>query len=195
LINDCAKLSVRDWGKGGNVLGKLRWLVLTVLAVCIVSPVLAEDIGWQEAVARLAYERTRAETCVKVLKEHGKKDAIARGESAYNEAKAEYDGIIAGLTVALARKADPPSLPDVEARMKRGFEAREAFCKSVQPLVPPNVGQRDVITDIVSGTVGPVVDAIKVVWMRGKDDDAMMRKTIENQLEAAKWPKFDEVKS
>src|SRR5262249_39442206 len=136
---------------------------------------------------------TRAETCVKALKAYGKgkKDAIKRGEIAYNEAKAEYDAIIAGLTIALARKADPPSLPDLEARIQRGFEAREGFCKSVQPLVPPEeTGQRGVIKDIVGGVVGPVVDAVKAIWMRGKDDDALMRKTIENQLEATSWPPF-----
>jgi hypothetical protein len=174
-------------------MGKLRWSLVTALAVCIVSPVLAEDIGWQEAVARLAYERTRAETCVKVLKEYGKKDAIKHGESAYNEAKAEYDGIIAGLTIALAKKAEPNSLPDLEARTQRGFEAREAFCKSVQPLVPPNAGERGVIKDVVGVAIGPLIDAIKAIWVRSKDDDTLMRRAIENQLEAALWPPFGSI--
>jgi hypothetical protein len=187
------KLSVSDRRKGGNVVGKFRWSLVTVLAVCIVSPVLAEGIGWQEAVARLAYERTMAETCVKALKAYGKgnEHAIQDGEIAYDKARAEYNGIIAGLIVTLARKANPPSLPDVEARMKRRFEAREAFCKSVQPLVPPDdPGQKGVIKDIVSGAVGPIVDAIKAVWIRVRDDDALMRKVIENQLEATSWPSF-----
>src|SRR5262245_9702801 len=98
------------------------------------------EIGWQEAVARLAYERTKAETCVRLLKANGDHAAIQRGEMAYAGAKAEYDAIIGGLVVALARKGEPTSLPDLEARMQRGFEAREAFCKSVEPLVPPSKG-------------------------------------------------------
>jgi hypothetical protein len=171
-------------------MSQLRWLLVTMLVVCTVSPVLAADIGWQEAVARLAYERTRGETCVKALKAYGDAAAIKRGEIAYNEAKADYDGIIGGLTIALARKAEPASIPDLEARTQRGFEEREAFCKSVQPLVPSSAGQKGVIEDIVSGAVGPVIDAVKAIWIRVKDDNALMRKTIETQLEATKWPAF-----
>ena len=152
-----------------------------------------KDIGWQEAVARLAYERTRAETCARALKSFGDPAAIQRGEIAYGEAKAEYDGIIQGLIVALARKDQPTSLPDLEARMQRGFDAREAFCNSVQALVPSNAGQKSVIVDIVKGAVGPVIDAIKAIWMRSKDDDALMRKAIQTQLEAALWPSFGSI--
>jgi len=61
--------------------------------------------------------------------------AIDRGALAYGEAKAEYDGIIAGLTVALAQKGTPASLPDIEARLRRGFAKREAFCRSVLALL------------------------------------------------------------
>ena len=39
----------------------------------------SDDIGWQEAVARLAYERTLAETCVGLLKKRGDAGAIDRG--------------------------------------------------------------------------------------------------------------------
>jgi hypothetical protein len=176
-----------------NAMSLSRWSLVTALAIWIVSPVFAADIGWQEAVARLAYERTRAETCVKALKAYGDPAAIKRGAIAYDEARAEYDAIIRGLTVALARKGEPTSLPDLQARTQRGFEAREVFCKSVQPLVPPNAGQKGPFTDIVGGVIGPVVDAVKVVWMRSKDDDALMRKTIENQLEATSWPPFSSI--
>src|SRR5262245_57319803 len=88
LINNYARIICELWGKGRNVMGKFRWPLVTVLAVCVVLPVLAEDIGWQEAVARLAYERTRAETCVKALKAHGKDNehAIQVGEIAYDKA-------------------------------------------------------------------------------------------------------------
>jgi len=156
---------------------------------------MTEDIGWQEAVARLAYERTRAETCVKALKACGDPAAIKRGEIAYGEAKAEYDGIIQGLIVALARKGEPASLPDLEARMQRGFAARDAFCKSVRALAPSSAGQKSVIADIVRGAVGPVIDAIKAIWMRSKDDDSLMRKTIQTQLEAALWSAFASISS
>jgi hypothetical protein len=175
--------------------GRLHFLLSAVPAVCMMSAARAEEIGWQEAVARLAYERTKVVTCVKELKKNGNEAAISRGEDAYNDAKAEYDAIIQGLTVALARKAQPASLPDLEARMQRGFDARDAFCKSVQPLVPSSAGQRNVIADIVGGAIAPVIDAIRVIYLRGKDDDALMRKTIETQLGATSWPAFPSISS
>jgi len=167
-----------------------RCSLAVALVICMASAALAVEIDWQEAVARLAYERTKAETCVKELKKYGDKIAISRGEDAYNDAKAEYDAIVGGLTVALARKGEPSSLTDLEARLQRGFEAREAFCKSVQPLTPSNTGQRSAIADVVGGLAGPVIDAIKAIYLRGKDDDALARRTIQNQLEATSWQAF-----
>ena len=94
------------------------------------------DITWQEAVARLAKERTLAESCAGLLKKVGDAAAVARGALAYADAKAEYDGIIAGLTVALAQKADPTSLPELQAMLAQGFAKRQAFCESVKALAP-----------------------------------------------------------
>ena len=48
-------------------------------------------------------------------------------------------------------------------------------------------------TDIVGGVVGPVVDALKAIWLRTRDDNALMRKTIETRLEDTKWPSFASV--
>jgi hypothetical protein len=165
-------------------MGRLRWSLAALLAVCMISAAFAEEIVWQEA-----------ETCVKELKKYGDQAAQSRGEDAYNDAKAEYDAIVSGLTVALARKGEPASLPDLEARLHRGFEAREAFCKIVKPLVPSTTGEKSPITDIVGGAVGPVIDAIKAIWIRAQDDGALMRKTIESQLEAASWPTFASITS
>jgi hypothetical protein len=151
-------------------------------------------IGWQEAVARLARERTLAETSARLLKQHGSPAAVASGALVYGEAKAEYDGIIAGLTVALARKQAPTSLPGLEAALRRGFAQRTAFCQSVAGLLPAvPAGQRGILGDIVGGAVGPLLDAIKAIWLRVRDDDALMRKTIETQLEATAWPEFSVV--
>ena len=81
--------------------------VITALAVCMAFAAFAEEIGWQEAVTRLAYERTKAETCVKELKKYGDKAAISRGEGAFDNARDEFDPIINGLIVAVAKKISP----------------------------------------------------------------------------------------
>jgi hypothetical protein len=154
----------------------------------------AQDIGWQEAVARLAQERTLAEKCVALLKRHEKPAAIERGRLAYADTKAEYDAIIAGLDVALAQSEQPASLPDLEARLRRGFDKRQAFCASVKRLVPPSPpGVKGPFADIIGGAIAPVADAVKAIWLHKLDDDALRRKTIETQLEDTKWPSFASV--
>ena len=154
------------------------------------TPLQAQEINWQEAVACLARERTLAETCAAMLKKYGDTAAVDRGLLAYGEAKAEYDGVIAGLVVALARKGQPESLADLEGRLQRGFDKREAFCRSVLPLVPPTPGEKGTITE---GIAKPVIDAVVAIWARVRDDNALMRKTIQTQLEATSWPPFDKV--
>jgi hypothetical protein len=152
------------------------------------------EISWQEAVARLARERSLAETYARLLKQYGNPQDIAFGATSYGEAKSEYDGIIRGLIVALARKKSPDSLPDLERRLRNGFEKRVAFCKGVQRVAAaPEEGGKGLIEEAVKGAVGPLVEAIKAIWLRSKDDNALMRSTIETQLEAALWPSFDTV--
>jgi hypothetical protein len=135
------------------------WLMALIVVCSAAWAASAQDIGWQEAVARLAQERTLAETCVALLKKHGHGNAgaIERGRLAYADAKAEYDAIIAGLDVALAQSDQPASLPDLEARLRRGFDKRQAFCATVERLVPPPPGVKGPFADIVGGAVGPVV--------------------------------------
>jgi hypothetical protein len=176
---------------------KTRWCLL--LALCVVSPVLAiaADINWQEAVARLAQERTQGETCVRLLKKYGDDAAKARGEQAYSQAKSEYDGIIAGLSVALAQKQQPESLKDLQERLQRGFAKREAFCQSVQPLVPSQSGEKGALDEIVKGAVegavGPLIDAVKEIYLDARKENAQTRETIQTQLEATSWPAFSAV--
>src|SRR5215469_2013018 len=103
------------------MVSRCLWTFLAVV-VAGTAAAHAQDINWQEAVARLARERTLAETCAGVLKKYGDPVAIERASISYGEAKAEYDGIIAGLSVALARNEQPASLPDLEGRLQRGFD-------------------------------------------------------------------------
>lgn len=170
------------------------WLPLLLAVLLAATAVRAAEITWQDAVARLAYERSQAEMCVRLLKKFGDTAAVARGSVGYDAAKVEYDGIIGGLIVALVQRDRPASLSDLQNRMERGFEKREAFCESVQPLVPSSEGQKGVIDAIVKGAVGPLIDAIKSIWLKRMDEDALARATIQTQLEATKWLAFESVK-
>ena len=66
---------------------RFRLPLSAALAVLIGGATFAAEIGWQEAVARLAYERTKAETCVKELKKYGDKPAVSRGEDGYDKSQ------------------------------------------------------------------------------------------------------------
>jgi hypothetical protein len=158
---------------------------------CLVAQ--AEAIGWQEAVARLAGERTRAETCVRMLKTYGDEGAVRRGDLTYGEAKAEVDAVIAGLIVALAKDEEPASLPDLEARLKHGVKGRETLCEQVKPLVPDASGEKNVIVDLVSGAVEPLITAVKEIYLGAEEQDRLTRLTIQSQLEATQWPAFADI--
>ncbi len=170
----------------------MRWSLTLLAAIAMVgTAVHAAEINWQEAVANLAYERSQAEMCVRLLKKFGDKATIERDSVKYDAAKAEYDGIIGGLITGVAQRDQPESLSDLQERMQRGFEKREAFCKSVQPLVSASNGQKGVIDEIVAGALGPVIDAVKAIWLKRMDENALTRATIQTQLEVTKWLPFD----
>ena len=171
------------------------WIGLLAFLVGAGPAQAAEGIGWQEAVARLAHERTRAETCVRLLKTYGDEAALSRGDLTYGEAKAEVDAVIAGLIVALVKEDEPESLPDLETRLEQGVKGREAFCEQVKPLVPDATGEKNVIADLVAGALGPLIEAIKEIYLEAAEADRLARMTIQNQLEATKWPAFAEIAS
>lgn len=152
----------------------------------------AEVIGWQEAVARLAGERTRAETCAGLLKKHGDAAAISRGALAYGDAKAEVDAVIAGLVAALADRKKPTSLPDLVARLERGVQAREHFGAQVMALMPVTRDDKDGLSDLLGlgEVLTSMIEAVKELVLRWADENALTRKTIQTQLEAARWPDF-----
>jgi hypothetical protein len=171
-----------------------RWLALTFLAVVVAGTALhGQEINWQEAVARLARESARVEICASVLKKYGNPTAIERGSISYGEAKAEYDAIIAGLIVALARKEQPASLSDLQASLQRGFDKREAFCQSAQSLIPRDKGEKSVVEEIVKDAIGPIIQAVQAIYSKAKDDDSLTHKTMQTQLEATSRPAFASV--
>src|SRR3954453_19858015 len=117
-------------------------LVLAGLPAGLAAAEAPPAIGWQEAVARLAGGRTRAEACAGLLRRYGDEAAKAQGQVAYSEAKAEVDRVIAGLTIALARHAEPASLPDLEEQLGREVTKLDAVCARAKAAAPQEVGTK-----------------------------------------------------
>ena len=86
-------------------------------------------MSWPEAVAQLTAERTRAETCVALLKRYGDKEQVAHGQLTYTNAEA--DAVIAGLITALSRGQEPASVSSLQVRLSSGFSGLAEFCNTV----------------------------------------------------------------
>ena len=176
----------------GCIWTPLALLILAGPAICQ-----AVDIGWPEAMGRLAAERTRAEICVALLKGHGNEAQITRGQLDYSKAKADFDGVIAGLVTALAERGTPESLPTLNVALERGASGLEEFCKSVSDLLPNTSGQKNVLVDIAKVAIEPLVKslsgAVSALYNNRRQDDVLTRRTIQTQLEAARWPDFAKV--
>ena len=153
------------------VVGILSWRAAAVTPFWPLAGV-ADEINWQTAVSRLAAERTRAETCVSILKRQGDAAQVSRGQLTYGEAKAEVDAVVAVLIVALAEQKPLGSTVEVEQGMCRGVAARDAFCEQAVGLLPPTSGEKE---GILAGLVAGVAGLIEAVLAIGRDGGAPAR--------------------
>jgi hypothetical protein len=191
-----SQIVVRGSMKSGAL---YMWALLALLPPMGAGIGHAAEIGWPEAIARLAGERTKAETCVGLLKRYGTDAQITRSRLIYAEAKANSDAVIAGLVTALAQRSNPESLQSLDAKLARGTAGLVDFCNTVADLLPSTAGQKSVLVDILKATIEPVLksvsEAVTALYNNHRKDDALTRQTIQTQLEAAKWPDFAEVKT
>jgi len=175
------------------------WFALALLASIVPGISQAADIGWPEAVGRLAGERSKAETCAGLLKGHGDEQQISQGQMIYGDAKANFDGVIAGLVTALTEGGNPKSLPSLETDLEHGATSLKAFCQSVADLLPNDSGRKGILEDIVKAALDPVINSLSAgvatLYNNHRKDDSLTIETIKTQLEAAKWPDFAEVKA
>jgi hypothetical protein len=184
--------------------------MILLTALCVVGQVLgnpavaqtqgqaeSSKMDWPEATARFSEMRTRAETCVGLFKTYAKPSQIAHGKLTYSEAKAKIDGAISGLITALATNSRTDSLPNLQSMIDEGSAGLIAFCDSTAKVVPRVSGQRSPIADIVKEAIEPLVKAVSsgvaALYNNHRSDAELTRRTIQTQLEAAKWPTFDAV--
>jgi len=156
-------------------------------------------ISWPEAVAQLAGERAKAETCIALAKKYGDDAQIARAQLTYTSAKADADAVIAGLIAVLSTGQTPASLSSLQAKLSSGVSSLHEFCGTVSNLLPNTAGQKNVVLDIAKVSIEPLLkmlsDGVSALYNNHRSDDALTRRTIQTQLEAARWPAFSEVKA
>ena len=160
---------------------------------------------WPDAVAQLTAQRTRAETCVALLKKYGDKEQVARGQLTYANAKADADAVIAGLITALSLGQKPASLSSLQASLSSSVSGLAGLLSTVGKLVPDTSRQKgsadkglaEILTSIV-----PIEQLLKMLsagvsalYNSYRAKDALTRETIKTQLEATRWPAFSEIKA
>jgi len=166
---------------------------LLPLVALVLAASQARAVGWQDAVRTLAQERTKAEMCAGIVRKFGDDGAKARAAVVYGAARGRYDGVIAGLIVALAGGDAPDSLDDLEGQLREGHLELGQFCAGMQKLLPSETGERDWRADIASSAIEPLLKAVQDIYLDYRKRAEMTRKTIQTQLEEAKWPPFASV--
>jgi hypothetical protein len=175
-------------------------LALFVLKSSVIAQPTA--ISWPDAVGQIAGERAKAEACVALMKKYGDDAQKARGEITYTNAKADSDAVIAGLIVALSAGQTPASLSRLQTKLSSGTSGLVEFCGTVSNLLPKTAGQTEkgVMVEITKMVpfeqlLKMLSEGVSALYTNHRNDDALTRRTIQTQLESARWPAFSEVKA
>jgi hypothetical protein len=179
----------------------LRFLFLAETTFSFVGErAMPATMSWPEAVGQIAGQRTKAETCVALMKRYGNDAQIARGQLTYADAKADFDAVIAGLIAALSAGQTPASLPSLQAKLTSGVSALLEFSNMVGNLLPDTPGQKGVMDELakiipIEPLLKMLSEGVSALYSNHRNDDTLTRRTIQTQLEAARWPTFSEVKA
>jgi hypothetical protein len=134
------------------------------------------------------------------MKRYGDEAQIARGQLTYADAKADFDAVIAGLITALSAGQTPASLPSLQAKLSSGVSALLEFYNMVSNLLPKTPGKKGVMDELaeivpIEPLLKMLSEGVSALYSNHRNDDALTRRTIQTQLEAARWPAFSEVKA
>ena len=174
---------------------RMELVIAVTFAMLSFGPIEAQGTsGWPETIRLLTRERSQAKACVDLLRSAADKPTIVEGQIAYDNAKAAADGVIAGLTTALAQGGKPQDFPTIQADMEEVGKGLQTLCDSAVRAARAAQGTKGVIAGIVTEAVTPLVDALKAaagaLWQNHIQLAKLEREMIEKQLEAAKWPEF-----
>lgn len=157
----------------------------------------AANVTWPEATAQIAKLRTTAETCVSIIKQYGPSAQKAQARIDYGNAKSNADGIITGLTTALFTTGDTGGLPSLKQDLSVVSSDLSKLCDSATGLLPPSSGHKGILDEIVKAALDPLIkavsDGVSALYNNHRADKELIKKTIQSQLEAAKWQEFDKI--
>lgn len=157
-------------------------------------------MGWPEVISNLTTERTQAETCVGLIKSRSDPASIDSAKLTYVTAKADMDGVIAGLETVLGEGGKPASLPTVRPSLEAAAGSLKTICAAAYATGTPNTkGIWDEIAKgVAEGAIEPIVtkisDGVTAIWTYYVvEPDKLALETRKAKLEAARWPEFDDI--
>ena len=160
--------------------------------ICSASAVRAQTLGWPEATEALAQEKSKAQACVDLLKSIEDAKVLAEVRPIYADAKATSDGIIAGLTTVLIKRAKPADLPHVRSSLEKAGLGLQQVCDAAAKAAQGSTGAKGPIDQIITDSIGPIIDALKSavggIWNYWVETNKIEREMILKQLSDAKWP-------
>jgi hypothetical protein len=157
-------------------------------------------LGWPEVIGALTTERSNAETCVGLLKSRVDAAALDKAKATYGMARADMDGVIAGLEALLAEGGKPGNLPNVRPSLETSANSLKQICEAAAATATPNTrGVWDEIAKAVGGAgveavVNKTSDGVAALWTHYLvDPDKLALETRKSKLEAARWPEFGDI--
>lgn len=156
-----------------------------------------ETMPWSEATAKIAGLRSPAETCAEVLKKYGSPQMVAGAALTYSSGKGDVDGLIAGLIVVVNDSGTPDSLPSLQVRLQRASSNLRSLCAKARDAVTP-YASTGLLSVIGEGAIEEIIKGafrgVATVYNDWKHQKAVLAKTIQSQLEAARWRDFAALK-
>jgi hypothetical protein len=169
-------------------------IVVILIAISASGLAFAEEVGWSEAVTRLTAEGTKATECVRQLKKRGDAAAQDAGRKKYEAARSAMDTVITGLIASLDDDSGDVEASKIEKEITGVVEGRLSFCAIVDPMIPKSDGDRNIFADIMRDTLKPTLAAAAgLLGIENSQNNLLRRKTIQTQLEGARWPDFERI--
>ena len=178
-------------------------LLGTCAALLLPAPAAAgEEPGWQQAMDRLAHEKTLAEGCVSLLETLADRDPMqrVRGRRIYARASADANGLIALLKADLAGDRSPAAIPELVYRLESVPKQRHALCKSVEAAVEGDIGASserscaaELLIEGIAGHEMPLSDAAVQIWQAYRRAGGPEREHIIAAIEGTRWRDYAEI--
>ena len=171
-------------------------------ALWLPAPGPAQEIGWRQAVDRLARERTLAEGCASILKTFADEAPMARvqGQRLYARARADMDGLVALLIVDLTGERSPAESPELRQRLEAVLGQRRTLCRHVDAVVGAALRDQDAHALLVerlgegaSATKDTAIGLAVELWQAYRHADQDLRRTIISAIGATRWRDYAEV--